>query len=70
VRELAAHERRAALIAQLHEQASAAADDALVWQLALKARFSEDARRRKVVAWLLTGLIAASVCVIVLLGVR
>ena len=59
VRELAAHERSAGLIAQLHEQASAAADDALARQLALKARFYEDARRRKVVAWLLAGLIAA-----------
>ena len=49
---LAAHERRAGLIAQLHKQATGAAD-ASDWQKILKARIHKDARRRKVTAWLL-----------------
>jgi hypothetical protein len=66
--ELAAHERRAGVIAQLKKLA-AAADDTPPWQAALRARLAEDARRRKVTAWLFAGFIAALVCGFALLGV-
>ena len=49
-RVLAAHERRARLIALLHEQAIATANDLLAQQKAIKADIAKDARRRKVEA--------------------
>jgi hypothetical protein len=55
-RELAAHERRAGLIAQLHKQAIAAADVS-AWQRTLKARINKDTRRRKVTVWLFAGAV-------------
>ena len=45
-RVLAAHERRARLIAQLHEQAIATANDPSARQNAIK-EITKDARRRK-----------------------
>jgi hypothetical protein len=67
-RALAAHERRARLIAQLHEQAIATANDLS----AQRADISKDARRRKAEAWLFSagafllalGCIVASGCVL------
>jgi hypothetical protein len=53
--ELAAHERRAGVIAQLQKQAAAAADDTPPWQGALRARLADDARRRKVTPGFLLG---------------
>ena len=50
-RVLAAHERRARLIAQLHEQAIATANDLSARQKAIRAGVAKDARRRKVEAW-------------------
>jgi acyl transferase domain-containing protein len=66
---LAAHERRAGLIAQLHKQAIAAADDMSAWQRTLKARIDKDARRRKVTTWLFAGTVSivALACVVALL---
>jgi hypothetical protein len=67
--ELAAHKRRAELIAQLHNQAIAAADDMPGWQATLKARIDKDARRNKITVWLFAGTasIVALACVIALL---
>jgi hypothetical protein len=66
---LAAHERRAGLIAQLHRQAIIAADDKSAWQAILKARIDKDVRHRKVTTWLFAGTasIVALACVIALL---
>ena len=47
-----AHERRTRLIAQLHRQAMATANDLAVRQTAIKADIAKDARRRKIEAWL------------------
>jgi hypothetical protein len=49
---VAAHERRARLIAQLHEQATATANDLLVQHKAIRADIAKDAQRRKAEAWL------------------
>jgi hypothetical protein len=49
-RVLAAHERRARIIAQLHEQAIAAASDFAAQHKAIRADIAEDAGRRKVEA--------------------
>src|SRR3974377_2393849 len=57
-KEVAAHERRAGLIAQLHTQAIAAADDMSAWRRALKASIDQDARRRRVTAWLFAGTVS------------
>ena len=46
-RVLAAYERRARLIAQLHEQAIATANDLSARHKAIRADFAKDARRRK-----------------------
>jgi type VI protein secretion system component VasF len=46
------HERRARLIAQLHRQAIATANDLAVRQKAIKVDIAKDARRRKIEAWL------------------
>ena len=51
-RVLAAHERRARLIAQLHEQAIAIANDLSAQHKAVRANTAKDARRRKAEAWL------------------
>jgi hypothetical protein len=66
--ELAAHKRRAALIAQMHKQAIIA-DDKFAWQATLKARIDKDARRHKITVWLFAGTasIVALACVIALL---
>ena len=48
--ELAAHKRRAGLIAQLHRQAIAIANDLAVRQKAIKAGIAKDARRRRIEA--------------------
>ena len=49
---LTAHERRARLIAQLHEQAIATANDLSAQQKAITAGIAKNARRRKAEAWL------------------
>jgi acyl transferase domain-containing protein len=51
-RVLSAHERRARLIAQLHEQAIAIANDLSAQHKAVRANIAKDARRRKAEAWL------------------
>jgi acyl transferase domain-containing protein len=51
-RVLAAHERRARLIAQLHEQAIATAYDLSAQRKATRASVAKNAQRRKVEAWL------------------
>ena len=71
-RDLAAHERRARLIAQLHEQAIATATDLSAQQKAIKADIAKDAWRRKVEAWLFSagafllalGCIVAGGCIL------
>ena len=57
------HERRARLIAQLHRQAIATANDMSARQKAIEADIAKDARRRKTEAWLI-----AAGAVIVTLG--
>jgi hypothetical protein len=74
-RVLAAHERRARLIAQLHEQAITIANDLSARQEALRASIAEDARRQKAEAWLFStgafllalGCIATVGCVLAVL---
>jgi len=61
---LAAHERRAGLITQLHKESTGAADDVSAWQRILKERIDKDARRRKITAWLFAGTIVALACVV------
>jgi type VI protein secretion system component VasF len=56
---LAAHERRARLITQLHRQAIATANDLSPRQKTIEAGIARDARRRKTEAWLIAWLIAA-----------
>jgi acyl transferase domain-containing protein len=48
----AAHERRARLIAQLHEQAIATANDLAARREAIRAGVAKDALHRKAEAWL------------------
>jgi hypothetical protein len=55
-REPAAHERRARLIAHLHEQAIATATDLLAQHKAIRADIAKDARRRKAEAWLFSAV--------------
>ena len=50
--ELAAHKRRGGLMAQLHRQAIAIANDLAVRQKAIKAGIAKDTRRRRIEAWL------------------
>jgi hypothetical protein len=66
-KQVAAHERRAWLITQLHKQATGAADES-AWQKILKARIDKDARRRKITAWLFAGtvFIVAFACFVAL----
>ena len=47
-KQVAAHNRRAGMILQMHKQAIAAADHTFEWQSMLKARIDKEARRRKV----------------------
>ena len=63
-----AHERRAQLIAQLHRQAIATANDLSARQKAIKAGLAKDARRRKTAAWLIAAgaFIVALACILVL----
>jgi hypothetical protein len=71
-RVLAAHERRARLIAQLHEQAIATASDLSAQHKAIRSDIAEDARRRKAEAWLFSagafllalGCIVAGGCIL------
>ena len=49
---LAAHERRARLITQLHKQAIATANDLSARQKAIKAGIVKDPRRREAEAWM------------------
>ena len=71
-RVLAAHERRARLIAQLHEQAIAAASDLSAQHKAIGALIAKDVQRRKAEAWLFSagaflvalGCIAAVGCIL------
>ena len=67
-KELEAHERRAGLIAQLHKQAIAGADNLSAWQKTFKAPIEKDARRRRVTAWLFVGTVSivALACVVAL----
>ena len=67
-RDPAAHERRARLIAQLHEQAIATANDLSARQNAIK-EITNEARRRKAEAWLIAagGLIVAAGCILAVL---
>jgi hypothetical protein len=51
-RVLAAHERRARLIAQLHQQAIATANDLSAQHKAISAGIAKDDGRRKADAWL------------------
>ena len=67
-----AHERRARLIAQLHEQAIATASDLSAQHKAIRSDIAEDARRRKAEAWLFSvgafllalGCIVAASCIL------
>jgi hypothetical protein len=52
---LTAHDRRARLIVQLHEQAMERANSLLRRQTAIKAGIAKDARRRKVAGWTVAG---------------
>jgi hypothetical protein len=63
-RVLAAHERRARPIAQLHEQAIATADQ----HKATKADMARDVQRRKAEAWLCTGAFLLALSCLVALG--
>jgi hypothetical protein len=65
-RVLAAHERRARLIAQLHEQAIATANDLSARQKAIRADIAKDARRRKVEAWVFSAgaFLLALACIV------
>ena len=67
-RVLAAHERRARLIAQLHRQAIATANDLLTQRKAIEAGHAKDAQRRKTEAWLIAAgaIIVALGCILVL----
>jgi hypothetical protein len=65
--ELTAHERRAGLIAQLHQQAIAAADDLRAQRQAIGADIAKTVRRRSAEAWLfvLGTLLLALGCIFV-----
>ena len=67
-RVLAAHERRARLIAQLHRQAIATANDLLTQRKAIEAGHAKDAQRRKTEAWLIAAgaIIVALGCILAL----
>ncbi len=67
-RVLAAHKRRARLIAQLHRQAIATANDLPARQNAIK-EITKDARRRKAEAWLIAAgaFIVAAGCILAVL---
>jgi hypothetical protein len=54
-RVLAAHARRARIIAQLHEQAIASANDLAAQHTAIGAFNAKDDRRQKAEAWLCAG---------------
>ena len=66
---LAAHERRARLIAQLHEQAIATANDLSAQHKVIRAGTAKDALRRKAEAWLFsTGAFLLTLGCIVAVG--
>jgi hypothetical protein len=63
-----AYERRARLIAQLHRQAIATANDLLTQRKAIEAGHAKDAQRRKTEAWLIAAgaIIVALGCILAL----
>jgi acyl transferase domain-containing protein len=65
-RDLAAHERRARLIAQLHEQAIATANDLSAQYRAVTANIAKDARRGKAAAWVFSAgaFLLALACIV------
>jgi ferric-dicitrate binding protein FerR (iron transport regulator) len=67
---LAAHERRARLITQLHKQAIATANDLSPRQKTIEAGIAKDARRRKTEAWLYAAgaIFVALGCILAVLG--
>jgi hypothetical protein len=67
-RVLAAHERRARLIAQLHAQAIAAASDLSVQRKAIRAGTAKDAGRRRAEAWFCAGAFILALGCIVTVG--
>jgi hypothetical protein len=67
-RVLAAHERRARLIAQLHEQAIATASDLSAQHKAIRAGAAKDAERGKAEAWFCAGAFLLALGCIVTVG--
>jgi hypothetical protein len=68
-RVLAAHERRARLIAQLHEQAMATANDLSAQRKVVRADIAKDAQRRRAETWLFsTGAFLLALGCIVAVG--
>jgi hypothetical protein len=65
---LAAHQRRARIIAQLHEQAIAAASDLSTQHKAIRADTAKDAGRGKAEAWLCTGVFLVALGCLVAAG--
>jgi type VI protein secretion system component VasF len=67
---LAAHERRARLITQLHRQAIATANDLSPRQKTIEAGIAKGARRQKVEAWLIAAgaIFVALGCILAVLG--
>jgi hypothetical protein len=67
---LAAHERRARLITQLHRQAIATANDLSPRQKTIEAGIAKDPRRRKTEAWLIAAgaIFVALGCLLAVLG--
>ena len=63
-RALAAHERRARLIAQLHEQAIATASDLVAQRKAIRGETTKDERHRKAEPWF-----CASAFLLALIGI-
>jgi hypothetical protein len=67
-RVLAAHERRARIIAQLHEQAIATANDLSAQHEAIRADTARDDRRQKPEAWFCAGSFLLALGCIVAVG--
>ena len=69
-RDRIAHERQARLIAQLHRQAIATANDLLTQRKGIEASIAKDAPRRNTEAWLIAAgaVIVALGCILAVLG--
>jgi hypothetical protein len=67
-RALAAHERRARLIAQLHEQAIAAASDLTTKREPISASTARDVERGKAEAWFCAGVFLLALGCIIAAG--